>query len=246
MKAVLDCFFCRQPFNQGRKGEDLIPDWYSKAIGRPTSGEVVLGTADESGMILLDPVRTQTVSAMQFRVPDVCPSCNNTWMSTIDEAAKPILLPMMEGRNVTLSGSDLRTVAEWVQLKGILWDHLQKPSHLHPSLGPGFYRQRPIRDLAVVIGMVSPSSPMDVAFANRMGRLAMPLPGGDTWVARVTIRFNHLVMQTSRVIDGYVPVEFLRDTAAPFVGAWPPGPQGSALVTWPPTSVTVSELREHL
>jgi hypothetical protein len=44
----------------------------------------------------------------------VCGDCNHGWMSRIEEAARPVLTPMIEGRATDLSEQDQLTIVSWL------------------------------------------------------------------------------------------------------------------------------------
>jgi hypothetical protein len=50
----------------------------------------------------------------------VCASCNNGWMSRIEAAAKPVLLPMIRGEAKVLSAGEQFEVARWGYMKGLV------------------------------------------------------------------------------------------------------------------------------
>jgi hypothetical protein len=43
----------------------------------------------------------------------VCAKCNNEWLSQIQERAKPILIPLIQGASIELSEADQATIASW-------------------------------------------------------------------------------------------------------------------------------------
>jgi hypothetical protein len=47
----------------------------------------------------------------------VCKTCNETWMSGIEEGVKSVLIPMLQGISVTLGTSDQVNLATWIALK---------------------------------------------------------------------------------------------------------------------------------
>lgn len=233
--SSLTCLFCTSTFVRGGKGEDIIPRWYAKSIGHPRTGEVILGLVDSTASVFSDPTATQTVAAKEFRVPDVCPSCNNGWMSQIEQHASPHLLLMMGGSTVDLDPTAQREVAEWAQLKAILWDHLESPKRLPATTAAAFFAARPLRQMSVVLGAVESESSMDLAIVRNVGTLRLGGSGGGDEILRVTIRFDHLVLQVSTALGRAVPVELLREAAGPFIGLWPPRlGQESEAVIWPP------------
>lgn len=53
----------------------------------------------------------------------VCVTCNNGWMSQLDEAAKQLLTPIIKGEYVTLDAASLEILARWATLKAIVSEH---------------------------------------------------------------------------------------------------------------------------
>jgi hypothetical protein len=238
--------FCGGTFVPGERGEDIIPRWYAKAIGHPTTGTVQLGFVEPNDSVFFDPELSQTVAAKQFRVRYVCPGCNSAWMSVIENEAKPHLLPMTQGTAVELDADAQRDIATWAQLKAILWDHHEHPQLLPVSTASTSRATRPLYDLAVTIGHVESDSPMTINIVKQLG--SADVGTGATPVLRVTISFHHLVVQVSTVLDGALPVELLREMSGPFAGIWPP-PIGNEqrTVRWPPgPPLTAAELYRHL
>ena len=242
--STVTCLFCSSSFPPGAKGEDIIPRWYATAIGHPVTSEVLFGLADSTASVFSEPTASQTVAAKQFRVPDVCPACNNGWMSQIEQHAKPHLLQMMGGSAIDLAPSAQREVAEWAQLKAILWDHLETPQRLPATYATAFFTTRPLRHMSVVLGGVESESSMDIAIARHVGMLRLGGSGGGDEILRVTIRFDHLLLQVGTALRSAVPVELLREASGPFVGIWPPrlGQESDAVHWPPPAAVSPTEL----
>lgn len=46
----------------------------------------------------------------------VCQTCNNEWMSRLQEQAKPFLLPMVQGNSVRLFAKQVKTLAAWATM----------------------------------------------------------------------------------------------------------------------------------
>ena len=51
------------------------------------------------------------------RIYSVCKTCNETWMGKIEEAAKPLLIPMLRGLPMVLQRTDRTTLSTWLALK---------------------------------------------------------------------------------------------------------------------------------
>ena len=56
----------------------------------------------------------------------VCEVCNTGWMNTLEQQAKEILIPLIEGRNVTILGKGLKTLIEWVTLKVLVGENADR------------------------------------------------------------------------------------------------------------------------
>lgn len=52
----------------------------------------------------------------------VCKRCNGGWMSSIEEAAKPIMIPMMRGDAVRLDADSKEKLTHWIALKTMVAD----------------------------------------------------------------------------------------------------------------------------
>lgn len=233
------CIFCRSTFVPGTRGEDVISDWYAKEIGRPVKSVVMLGTIEPTGLKSASaPRNSQTIAAKEFRLTNVCPTCNNDWMSGIEQDAKATLIPMMKGTATTLDSDQQQVVARWAQLKAIAYDAGRGTQRLPVDLAHAFMATRPLRDLGVLLGNYDSASPSDITIARHAGFLpeALALHGpGPVQCVRVTIIFDHLILSVAHAVDGRVPVELLAHDSPEFVHVWPP-PIGreTRFVDWPP------------
>ena len=53
----------------------------------------------------------------------VCKKCNETWMGNIEESAKPILIPIIQGKCVHLDHDSRIKLATWLALKFLIADN---------------------------------------------------------------------------------------------------------------------------
>jgi hypothetical protein len=72
-------------------------------------------------------MRQGSTKNKQLRLP--CKSCNNGWMSAREEEVKPILLPMMQGRQLLLDAEKIKTLATWVAMKIMVIEKLGTQMH---------------------------------------------------------------------------------------------------------------------
>jgi hypothetical protein len=65
--------------------------------------------------------RQGSVATKKIRV--VCEDCNNGWMSTLEDRARPILEPLLAGNPIALNQSQQRILAEWITMKIMVAEH---------------------------------------------------------------------------------------------------------------------------
>jgi hypothetical protein len=67
-------------------------------------------------------------------VTDVCKTCNEGWMSTLEAMTKPILGPMVQATHVTLAAGEQNILATWAHKTAMVFDLITR------SGGSAFYR----------------------------------------------------------------------------------------------------------
>ena len=71
------------------------------------------------------PVQTKKIRA-------VCSRCNNSWMSALEEEAKPILLRALTSQGLIVGPSEAERLSKWAVLKAIVGEHASG-DHLTPA-----------------------------------------------------------------------------------------------------------------
>src|SRR6266478_112392 len=118
------CIFCGKP---GMSNEDVWGRWlrpyvradmrkhhfYAERINRP--GEPNTASA-----------RLRAGDPLHSKVRVVCETCNNGWMSMIQERAKPILIPLIQGKATILGIEAQQTVASWCAMATMTGEFLDK------------------------------------------------------------------------------------------------------------------------
>jgi len=92
------CIFCDNP--AGNR-EHLWAKWIHQ---RHDFGPLKMDRYDQEQVIIPDP---------EFKVKSVCHSCNNGWMSDLENISIPIIGSMFNDLSITLDGDMQRKVAEW-------------------------------------------------------------------------------------------------------------------------------------
>jgi hypothetical protein len=76
------------------------------------------------GTLIVNAPGTRYVSTVHIRAGDplrsrlhvVCETCNNTWLSAIQETAKPVLIPMFDGKTCVLGHEKQQRLATWISM----------------------------------------------------------------------------------------------------------------------------------
>jgi hypothetical protein len=112
------CLFCgqaHQPKTVSTKAtatdEDIVPRWLQKYLG--IENEIVTPMLVRSKDLAPLHIRQHVVSA--FKAGGVCSGCNGGWMSDLENAAKPILIALIEGTRFfpDLAQGERYTIARW-------------------------------------------------------------------------------------------------------------------------------------
>ena len=116
------CVFCASSGPMSR--EHVVPQWMSKAVLAP--GPVSL--SQSTGQVL----RTQ--KKLNIVVKDVCESCNNGWMASLEDRVRPILKPRLEGDGCGfVASTQHRVIAQWATKTALLLIHAHR--HLPEAIG---------------------------------------------------------------------------------------------------------------
>jgi hypothetical protein len=123
-KPQRKCIFCGEGGTHGNPmtQEHLWPEWMHEYLPNVPGAHTQAGRRDFTGgrLIAAHKIRQGHVFVRAFRV--VCKRCNTGWMSGIETAAKPILIPLLRGQRIKLLRNDKRALAAWVALKTMVYD----------------------------------------------------------------------------------------------------------------------------
>src|SRR5262249_20846943 len=111
------CIFC------GRRGqlskEHVFPDWLSQLFPKSPSdthqhGTVTWKTAPDGKPFRTPVIRRRQGQAGSKKVRTVCETCNNGWLSVLENTTKPLLSEIVRGRARLLDNSDQLILATWI------------------------------------------------------------------------------------------------------------------------------------
>jgi hypothetical protein len=114
------CAFC---IGKANSKEHMWPEWAKEHL--PNDGEwyrplfyQTKGKITTKGK----PSKIRQNGLRNLTVRTVCRSCNNSWMSKVEERSKPIISKLMLGENHSISHADRRQLREWLFLKACVFD----------------------------------------------------------------------------------------------------------------------------
>lgn len=169
-RATGNCAFC------GRRDsltyEHATPKWLGKFIHEHFPPEnrweqvaISFGTDRE---------RAQSTKLIQSASPHkaavVCGECNNGWMRRLEDAVRPILRPLILGKQSELDDAAIRTVATWATKTALIYEFVQ-PDDAQPAASATDRKQ--LRDHQ------------------------RPLPGSGVWLAGYAGSLGAVVMARS-------------------------------------------------
>ncbi len=93
------CIFCG---NTADSKEDLFPRWILKQVDTRQPLRRQLGNA-----------LPEITEDQEVRIPCVCQTCNNTWMSRMEKTVKRFMGPMIEDLSFSLNRQNQQNLTEW-------------------------------------------------------------------------------------------------------------------------------------
>ncbi len=131
--TISNCIFCGRSDQDPHRltWEHLWPRWSHKKITRSMRLWRGLHVMQRIEPARIDPEETKTVKQggdiHDFQVRCVCggddKTCNNGWMRELENRARPIMAPLLDGAKVRLSPDDQRVVAGWCALKAMVAEY---------------------------------------------------------------------------------------------------------------------------
>lgn len=108
------CPFCGKNDSKPSK-EHLLPKWFTEEFG-----SAAWDCFDELTHYTRKSTKHLHLVTDKGRRP--CETCNNGWMSRLEKRAKPILIPLMRGRESVLTPRQQATIAMWFFLRTVIFD----------------------------------------------------------------------------------------------------------------------------
>jgi hypothetical protein len=197
------CPFCGS--DENLSGEHIWPDW----LGRyPPSKDTVEHKTRNRSRTAPPEHRAYLKRPYRIKASGFCAKCNNGWMSDLDNAAKPYVVSLMEGRSRSLHGPAQRTLSRWVILKTLAFSHTERERTIDQRYYDAFYEARasdPPPCFEVFIARYVGTVTHGIAHVAAMDPVEEPEPGspldGYPYIALVSV--HHMVLKVyGRDVEG--------------------------------------------
>lgn len=126
-KPPRKCIFCGEGGKSGNpmSEEHLWSEWMAPLLPKNKGTRYVeyaesFRATQPAGPKLL---RDRQGGAIDKRYKVVCKRCNETWMSAMEMAVRPRLIPLIKGEPILLGECDRQMLADWIMLKAFVVEH---------------------------------------------------------------------------------------------------------------------------
>ena len=192
--------------------------------------------------------RTQKFANLAtLKLKRVCYVCNTGWMSELEDATAPILIPMINGRTTVLSMEEQRQIAAWAQLKCLSIDAYYRGHHdgiqfLPPTTAHAFcQRYQPLISSTVTLGHFIPATVNEkIRFSRHMSNVPPTSVYANLEVVVATFAFKQLLIQVSIGESAAVPprqAAHALEVAHSIIRCWP----SDRAEEWPPSGVVIGD-----
>jgi hypothetical protein len=221
------CVFC----DRARVTEEhLIPKWMLKILKQEFNWHggkswVKIGSGEPMEWSITRP--SKTVARC------VCARCNNTWMSAIEDKAKPALTSMIRGKSVELNDQTQIAIGTWMCLKALLGAYINLIAPIPEEWPRHFYAQHlPPPDNWMVYTTRYVGSPGLLIDALRIGtRTAETVDAPFAAATDQGVLASFIIGQLAIQVRGIRAPTKLHDRVN-LLRIWPPSP---LVLLWPPT-----------
>jgi hypothetical protein len=169
-------------------------------------------------------------SLRDWQIKCVCTtSCNNGWMREIENAAIPVMTPLIGGQQTILSPADQKSIATWAVLKAIVAHHNFIPRRKRKQFAS---KREPQAEWSLWIGYYPNHTPGPVWDSRPfpLGTNQREGPASPNCHA-TTLILNQLLIHVVNFAE--------KDFSLVFKGRDGSAPSGNIVPIWPPTNISV-------
>jgi hypothetical protein len=118
------CLFCAGP---GLSREHIWADWLKAYIKKDDPRHEISSLFHPAPQRpeMIKEIKKQEGDVRSRRLRVVCKTCNNGWMSRLQNRAKPILIPLLTGESATLSILDQQIIAAWATMTVMVGEYIK-------------------------------------------------------------------------------------------------------------------------
>lgn len=185
--------------------EHIWPDWLNNVSteigGRPTHSKMFVNPTGRT--VVLEDDDTSDVTKKKNR--KVCATCNNGWMSAIEDSIKPVLSPLVQGEKCEIEVDLAMKLSCWLAMRAVCFDSRFPKSSIVDGADRRFIFQNKVcpPNWQVFIGQCEPSSPTFDHYAARLTTFSeKDVVGKPVNAFALAMRFGRFVGFT---IVHYVP-----------------------------------------
>jgi hypothetical protein len=109
-----ECIFC---LARGMTYEHVWPDWLKRYVPKtiPKHGQFIAEISKDRSTFSSS-IKTWAGDPQSRRLPVVCGRCNGGWMKDLQDAAKPILEPILAGKPALITPYQQKLMAAWAAM----------------------------------------------------------------------------------------------------------------------------------
>jgi len=118
------CIYCQRYGNMSK--EHIWSDWMAEEFPKeaiPAHHEYHAVRRLKTILVRPPKLTTRQGSAITKKLRVVCRDCNHGWMKAIEDAAIPVLKPLIRGEPIVLDRAQQKVLAEWICLKMMVAEH---------------------------------------------------------------------------------------------------------------------------
>lgn len=210
----IHCTFCGDD-DVGRAREDVVPLWLARKLAfvaetnHPGTAPsyVNYGYENLAEFQKDEPSSSSPSGAIPaaYKLPEVCIECNGGWMSRLEQAARLLIVGLMEGRSKRLTPCDQLVLSTWMTKTCLTYDASRDPRYIPEEIGSRqFFEQGyPLVASHVVIGFDSDHHPEgSFAHSRMLVNATHELPRDKTAVL-IGFQFDQLIFQACiNIVEG--------------------------------------------
>lgn len=245
------CVFCET--NNANSREHFYSEWMHDLLPIGPQGTY-------TGEIIDEHPKTREVTRHDKRVKPgelytkkmkvVCGTCNNEWMSGIEEAVKPLLVPFIKGDAITLDADQLKLVAQWATLKTMVCEHDNRGTEVTPQTDRTAFMADGVIPAYFNIYLLSHNSPSRIGYVRTSQTVSLtpdgpvpPLEDRRKNTQQISVILGSAMLHVNAArVDGFSIENNLDMPAVVSRRIWPPN---IVPLTWPDDPIlTGDQMRE--